>query len=69
MLLKSFCIYKNGEWILSKTQRKTPKKARERYQNLPEEEKDKRRGKVRDRYKNLPEEKIQKLCEYMTKYY
>ena len=33
------------------------KEARERYQYLSEEEKDKRQKKVWDRYKNLPEEK------------
>ena len=43
--------------------------ARERHQNLSEEEKDKKRKKVRDRYKNLPGEKQQKLSEYMKKYY
>ena len=46
--------------MLLKTQRKTKKKARERYQSLSEEEKDKRRKNVLDRYKNLPEEKEQK---------
>ena len=52
-----------------KTQRKTPKKACESYQNLSKEEKDKRQKKVRDRYKNLPEEKKQKICEYMKTFY
>ena len=43
------------------------KVARERYQNLSEEEKHKRRKKVQDRYQNLPEEQKQKLLEYMKK--
>ena len=60
-------IWKNGK--LSRTQTKTWKKAHERYQNLSEEEKDKRQKMVRDRYKNLPKEKKQKLREYMKKYY
>ena len=43
------------------------KEARERYQNLSEEEKGKRRKKVRDRYQNLPEERKQELLEYIKK--
>ena len=43
-------MYKNDNQILSKTQRKTPKKALEKYQNISEEKKDKRRKKVRDKY-------------------
>ena len=52
-----------------KNTKKNSKKSTLKISNLPKEEKYKRREKVRDRYKNLPEEKIQKLCEYMTKYY
>ena len=37
--------------------KKKLRKKCERYQNLSEEEKGKRRKKVRDRYINLPEEK------------
>ena len=36
----NFSLWKNDKKILSKTQKKTPKKSPERYQNLPEEEKD-----------------------------
>ena len=43
------------------------KEACERYQNLSEEEKDKRQKKKT--CKNVPKEKKQKLCEYMKKYY
>ena len=44
-----FCIYKNGKKLLSKTQRKAPKRY-ERYQNLSEEEKDRRWKKTWERY-------------------
>ena len=64
-----YIVYKNGKQILSKRQRKTPKKAQERCQNLSGKEKEKRQKMVKDRYKNLPEEKKQKLCECMKKYY
>ena len=47
---KLFSICKNYKQLLSKTQRKALKKARERYQNLSEEEKDKRRKKAQERY-------------------
>ena len=43
------------------------KEARERYQNLSEEENPRRRKKVQDRYQKLPEEQKQKLLEYMKK--
>ena len=56
------------------------KEARARYQNLSEEEKDKRLQKVQDRYPNLPEDQKQKymknmniyiyeIYKYMKKYY
>ena len=47
---------------------KLRKEARERYQNLSEEEKGKRRKKLRERYPNIPEEQKQKLLEYIKKY-
>ena len=40
------------------------KEARERYQNLPEEEKDERRKKARERYQNFTEEKKEKRYQY-----
>ena len=40
------------------------KEARERYQYLSKEEKDKRRKKVRDRYQNLSEEEKEKKHQY-----
>ena len=52
-----------------KHKEKLQKEARERYQNLSEEEKDERQKNVPDRYQNLPEEQKQKLLEYMKKYY
>ena len=55
-----YIVYKNGKQILSKRQRKTPKKAQERCQNLSGKEKEKRQKMVKDRYKNLPEEKKNK---------
>ena len=42
-------------------------KHKDRYQNLSEEEKDKRQKKVRHRYQKLPEEQKQKLLEYTKK--
>ena len=45
------------------------KKARERYQILSKEEKEKKRQYGRERYKNLLEVGKQKLCEYRKKYY
>ena len=50
-----------------KHKRKLLKEACERYQNLSEEEKDRRHKKVQDRYKKLLEEQKQKLLEYMKK--
>ena len=44
-------------------------KARERYQNLSEEENEKKRQYHRDRNKNLPEEEKKKKVEYMRNYY
>ena len=48
-------IYK---WLINiiKKHRKLRKKARERYENLSKEEKEKRQKKTWDRYKNLSDE-------------
>ena len=54
---------------MPKTQIKNPKEARDRYQNLFEDEEDKRWKNIRDRYKNLPEKKKKKQCEYMKNIY
>ena len=40
------------------------KEAHERYQNLSEEEKDKRRKKTRERYQNFTEEEKEKRRQY-----
>ena len=45
------------------------KEARERYQNLSEEEKGKRRKKIWERYQHLSKEQEQKLLEYMRNHY
>ena len=45
------------------------KEAHEKYQNISEEEKDKRQIRVQERYQNLPKEQKQKLLEYMKHYY
>ena len=45
------------------------KEALERYQNLSEEEKGKRRKKIWERYQHLSKEQKQKLLEYMRNYY
>ena len=56
-----FPIYKNVGWILSKTQRKVSKKSScKRYQDLPEEEKDKEHLYARQWYRILSDEKKNK---------
>ena len=50
---------------ISKTQGNTLKRRHKKYQNLSEEEKDKRRKKVGERYENHPEEQKQNLLEYI----
>ena len=45
------------------------KKARERCQDLSEEEKNKKRQYGRERYKNLPKDEKQRLVEYRKKHY
>ena len=52
-----FTLHGSDKWVLSKTQRKNPKEPRERYQNISEEEKDKK-----DRWK-----KIQESYQILTK--
>ena len=47
-----------------KHKEKLQKEARERCQNLSEEEKDKRRKKARERYQNFTEEEKVKRCQY-----
>ena len=78
-----FCIYINDKQLLSKTQRKIPKKARERFQNLSEQENEKGVKKAREKYhnlkkkkkkncqynNNLSEDQKQKLVDYMRNYY
>ena len=59
-----FYIYKNVNWLLSKKQRKLSKKAPERYQNLYEEEKDKKWQYARERYRNLSKEETEKNNQY-----
>ena len=50
-------------------QRRTTKKAFERYQNLSKEEKEKKRQHVCECYKNLSENEKQKFVEYRKKFY
>ena len=45
------------------------KKARERYQNLSKEKKEKKRQCGCEHYKNLSEDEKQKLAQYRKKYY
>ena len=45
------------------------KKAQERYENLSEEEKEKKCQCYHDRTKNLSEEETQRQAEYMINYY
>ena len=52
--------------LLSKKQRKLSKKARWRYQNLFEEEKEKKRQYARERYRNLSEEEKRKKSVNMV---
>ena len=54
--------YKNNNGRLKK-------QARDKYRNLPEEDKNKKREYGKNRYHNMPEEKKQKLKEYQRKYY
>ena len=72
-------IYRNY-WsinIIKKYKEKLQKEAHERYQNLSEEEKEKRKNKPgidhrqyqRDRNENFYKEKKQKKVEYMKNYY
>ena len=44
------------------------KEARDKYRNLSEEEKNKKREYGKNRYHNMPEEKKQKLKEYQKNY-
>ena len=53
--------------MLSRKQRKTIKKARERYQNLSKEKKKHQYG--CENYKNLSENDKNKLVHYRKKYY
>ena len=59
---KSVKYYQNNRERLQK-------KARERYQDLSEEEKNKTQQYVHERYKNLSENKKQRLVEYRKKHY
>ena len=52
-----FCIYINDKQLLSKTQRTILKKARERFQNLSEQENEKGVKKAREKYHNLKKKK------------
>ena len=42
--------------------------ARDKYRNLSEEEKNKKREYGKNRYRNMPEEKKQRLKEYQKNY-
>ena len=42
---------------------------RDKYRNLSEEDKNKKREYRKNRYHNMPDEKKQKLKEYQRKYY
>ena len=61
-----FSINKNGKWIFLKTQRKTPKKARERYQNISEEVKNKIRKKAQEMYQNLLKKKKKSVISQLS---
>ena len=68
-LINFFPIYKNINWILWEKQRKVSKKTWERYQNLSEEEKNKKHQYSHEWYRNRPEDKKQKkLVEYGKNY-
>ena len=64
-------IYKFLINIINKKKKKktVPKSVCERYQNLSEEEKERKRQYHRDQTKNLSEEEKQKKTEYMRNYY
>ena len=55
--------------MLSKTQRKASKETRERYKNLSEEEKVKKRHYALERYRNLSEEEKEKKHQYGREQY
>ena len=58
-----------NKYYQKQRERLQKEEALERYQNLSEEEKDKRREKVRDRYQNIVKEQKYKLLEFIKKYY
>ena len=62
------CIKDSQLNIIKITEKGYRKKARERYQDLSEEEKNKTQQYVHERYKNLSENKKQKLVEYRKKH-
>ena len=55
--------------IIKNTKKSSEKKhvKGKRYQNVSEEEKDKKQKKVRERYQNFMEEKKEKRCHYYQK--
>ena len=57
-------IYKNAQWILSKKQRKTSKRSKEKITIFFWRRKRKKGKKARHRYKNLPEEEKEKKRQY-----
>ena len=63
-----FPIYKNVNWILQNKE-KFQKREYERYQNLSEEKKNKKRQYARERYRNFSKEEKNKKREYCGKRY
>ena len=55
--------------MIKKTKERLSKKARERYQNISEEEKSKKHQYARERYRNLSEEEKEKKRQYGRKRY
>ena len=55
-------------FILSKNKEKIKKKSHERYQNLNEEEKNRKREYGRKRYKNISKTQKQRLAKYKKRY-
>ena len=60
---------KGTKIFLKKKKKQGEKKARDRCNNLSEEEKEKKHQYHRDRTKNLSEEEKEKKVEYMRNYY
>ena len=67
MFYNFFSIYRNGKQILyyQNHNERLQKKVRERYQNLSEEEKNKRQKKAQERHQNFTEEEKKKKASVL----